>query len=423
MGDGAIPRPHVLVVDDTHANVVAMHAILEKLDVEIVEAASGEEALVHAAEHTYALALIDVQMPRMDGFELARRLRATPNGSELPIIFVTAIHRDERFVREGYAAGAADYLTKPLDIDVVRARVRAFVDLYRQRERLRLMEVGERTRERDDALDRLGQLVHSERVARHEAELANAAKDEFVAMVSHELRRPLSSILGWATMARRLEPGVDLDRALETIERNAREQARLIEDLLDMSRAATGNLRLTISDVSVDAVVQAAASAMAPAAQEKSIELEVETAAPGTIRADSVRLEQVVSNLLSNSIKFTPKGGRVFVGARRRDAEVEIVVRDSGAGISAELLPHVFEPFRQAEGAPAQRYSGLGLGLAIVKRLVEAHGGTICAKSAGPDRGATFEIRLPEIADDGGADADGGGRGLPASGTMRAKSA
>ncbi|HEY1957749.1 MAG TPA: hybrid sensor histidine kinase/response regulator [Polyangiaceae bacterium] len=422
MGGGAFPRPHVLVVDDTPANLVAMRAILEPLDVDVVEAASGGEALARAEELSFALALIDVQMPQMDGFELARRLRATPNGNELPIIFVTAIHRDERFVREGYAAGAADYLTKPLEIDVVRARVRAFVDLFRQRERLRLLEVGERTRERDDALDRLGHLVQSERVARHDAELANYAKDEFVAMVSHELRRPLSAILGWSSMARKLPPGPDLARALETIERNAREQARLIEDLLDVSRGATGNLRLTLADVSVDTIVEAAAAALAPTAVEKGIDLVVEADA-GTIRADAVRLKQIVSNLVSNSLKFTPEGGRVFVGARRHDTEVEIVVRDSGAGITPELLPLVFEPYRQAQGASSQRHEGLGLGLAIVKRLVEAHGGTISASSAGHDQGATFVVRLPESAHDGSQGADSQSRGLPASGTIRTKTA
>ncbi len=184
MSDRVPARPLVLVVDDTEGNLVAMRAVLDRLDVDIVEARSGQEALELVSERTFALALIDVQMPAMDGLELTRRLRATPNGRELPIILVTAIQFDDAYVREGYAAGAADYLTKPLDVDVVRARVRAFIDLFRQRERLRLLEVGERTRERDDALDRMAQLLQGERVARHEAELANAAKDSFVAMIS-----------------------------------------------------------------------------------------------------------------------------------------------------------------------------------------------------------------------------------------------
>ena len=417
MGSEAMTPPQVLVVDDTQANLVAMRAILHTLDAELVEARSGPEALTLAADASFALALIDVQMPSMDGFDLTRRLRATPNGRELPIILVTALQDDERYMREGYAAGAADYLTKPLDIDAVRARVRAFLDLFRQRERLRVLEVGERTRERDDALGRLAELLRSERYARREAELANATKDSFVAMVSHELRTPLSAIIGWASMARTLPPGPELARALETIERKAREQDRMIEDLLDMSRLAAGTLRLEIADVSVDEVIESAAATLAPAACKKGVDVVVGARA-GTIRADASRLEQVVSNLVSNAIKFTPASGRVIVAGTRDDDGVEIAVSDTGVGIAPEFLPEVFEPFRQGEGAPSRRHGGLGLGLAIVKHVVEAHGGSIRVTSGGHNQGATFVVRLPLVADE-----SAGGHRFPASGTMRARSA
>jgi signal transduction histidine kinase len=380
-------QPKVLVVDDTPANLVAMQAVLQPLKVEIVEASSGQDALEVAVQQpTFAVALIDVQMPRMDGFDLAAHLRAMPEFKELPIIFVTAIHRDERYVREGYAAGAADYITKPFDPDMLRARVGAFIDLFRQRERLRVAQV-------TDALEQLEKLLERERAARHDAEVANAEKDEFVAIVSHELRTPLTSMLGWATMARKLAPGPDLDRALETIERNARAQMRLVDDLLEMSRTRTGKLRIDLAEVSVDETIESAVAALAPLAEQRHVRVEVSTRA-GVVRADGNRVKQVVSNLLSNAIKFTPSGGEVFVQAERRDGIVEIAVRDTGEGIAPEFLSHVFEPFKQA-GAGQTRKGGLGLGLAIVRQLVEAHGGQIRAESEGLGRGAKFVVELP----------------------------
>src|ERR1700677_4032852 len=173
-------RASVLLVDDTPANLVALRAVLRPLGVHLVEAHSGAEAIEHASRESFAVVLLDVQMPGMDGFEVARRLRGTAAGVELPIIFLTAIHRDEEYARKGYASGAADYITKPFEPDVLRARVKAFVDLFHQRERLRVQEVGERTRERDEALDKLAGLLESDREARREAESANRAKDEFL---------------------------------------------------------------------------------------------------------------------------------------------------------------------------------------------------------------------------------------------------
>jgi signal transduction histidine kinase len=393
------PRASVLVVDDTPANLVAMGAVLQPLGVRVVEAHSGKEAIEHVSREAFAVVLLDVQMPGMDGFEVARRLRETAKGEEVPIIFLTAIHRDEEYARKGYASGAADYITKPFDADVVRARVRAFVDLFHQRERLRVQEVGERTRERDEALEKLAALLASEREARREAESANRAKDEFLATVSHELRTPLGAILGWTVIAQRQSPSPDVARALSIIERNARAQMRIVEDVLDVGRVAGGKMRLEVKATRFGDAITEAVLAVRPAADAKRVHLEAKVGQDvGVIAADPERLQQIVWNLLANAIKFTPSGGHVELVAERDGSTVTVRVRDDGQGMKPELLPLVFEPFRQGDGSTTRRHGGLGLGLAIVKQLVEAHGGTIAVQSDGEGRGSTFSIELPAAA-------------------------
>ena len=334
----------VLVVDDSAANLIALGAVLKPLEVQVVEARSGVEALERVANDTFAVALLDVQMPGMDGFELAQRLREMqPGGNELPILFLTAIHRDEIYVKRGYAAGGADYIMKPFDADVLRARVKAFVDLFKQRERLRAREVGERTNERDAALAELARLLESERAARREAELANNAKDEFLATVSHELRTPLNAILGWAMLARDMTHEPPVQRALQTIERNARSQMRIIEDVLDIGRIISGKLRLELGPIDLAEPIRGAAEAVRPAADAKEVTLAIDIAPDiGRITADAERLQQVVWNLLSNGIKFTHARGHVGLTARREGGEIAIRVTDDGQGIGADFLPHVF---------------------------------------------------------------------------------
>jgi signal transduction histidine kinase/CheY-like chemotaxis protein len=226
---------------------------------------------------------------------------------------------------------------------------------------------------------------------------ADRAKDEFLATASHELRTPLNAILGWARLLQmgQLDPSGYL-RAVDTIERNARAQVRLIEDILDGSRIITGNLHLEIRPLDLTVLVYAALDAVRPAAEAKRIALSV-AVAPEAARVvgDPERLQQVVWNLANNAIKFTDKGGTVAVGLSRVGTDIELQVRDTGQGIDAAFLPHVFERFRQAEGGTTRRYGGLGLGLALVRHLVEAHGGTVAAASDGPGRGAVFTVRLP----------------------------
>jgi len=233
--------------------------------------------------------------------------------------------------------------------------------------------------------------------ARKQTEEASRLKDEFLATVSHELRTPLTAVLGWSHLLRSGQlKGGDAERALETIERNARAQAQLIEDLLDVSRIVTGNLRLDVRPVEPASFIDPAVEALRPAAEAKGVRLQkVIDTGLSTVAGDPARLQQVVWNLLSNAVKFTPKGGRVQVRLERVDSHVEIAVSDTGAGIDPEFLPHVFERFRQADQKTTRAHGGLGLGLAIVRHLVELHGGTIDAESGGEGHGATFTVRLP----------------------------
>ena len=238
-------------------------------------------------------------------------------------------------------------------------------------------------------------------MARAEAESANRMKDEFLATVSHELRTPLNAILGWSHMLRsgRLDQAT-MARALETIDRNAKSQAQLIEDILDVSRVITGRLRLKMGSVDLASVINSAIDSVQLAADSKGIHLEV-TLDPSVrhTRGDSSRLQQVVWNLLANAIKFTSSGGRVDVRVERVNAALQVCVSDTGQGISAEFLPFIFDRFRQADSTTTRAHGGLGLGLAIVKHLVDLHGGSVQADSAGPGKGATFTIRLPLTVD------------------------
>lgn len=241
------------------------------------------------------------------------------------------------------------------------------------------------------------QLLLGEQRARSEAEAANRVKDEFLATLSHELRTPLTSMLGWAGLLRGTPiDGAMLDKGLEAIERNARVQTQLIDDLLDVSRIVSGKLHLEVRSVELSSVIEAAITVVRPAADAKSIRLtSMYEPAIGAISADSARLQQIFWNLLSNAVKFTPEGGCIEVRLQRINAHAKLTVSDTGQGISPEFLPRVFDRFRQADSSSTRDYRGLGLGLAIVRHLVELHGGTVQAESNGAGQGASFSVTFP----------------------------
>ncbi len=534
-------KVNVLLVDDHPENLLALEAILGSLGQNLVRATSGEQALRCLLNQDFAVILLDVQMPGMDGFETATLIRQRPSSRYTPIIFLTAFSTSDSFVFKGYSLGAVDYLLKPLEPEILLSKVAVFVDLFKKTEEVKrqatqLAAVNANLRKSEEQFRSLsacspvgifltdiegnctytnpryqviygitleeslgegwaraihpddreavfstwyacanegreysdefrvqpphedivrwvnarsspmlsaqGELIGyvgtvediterkaaeearaqiiREQVARQEAEAANRVKDEFLATLSHELRTPLNSMLGWTQLLRsRKFDEKTTARALETIERNAKLQAQLIEDILDVSRIIRGKLNLNICQVNLIPIVEAAIDTLRLAAVDKEIQLDFVmdsslkerenlSTTPLIVSGDPSRLQQVVWNLLSNAIKFTPAGGRVEVElsvVRKEllswnvktptDSYAQIKVSDTGVGISADFLPYIFDRFRQADSTTTRRYGGLGLGLAIVRHLVELQGGTVFAQSEGEDQGATFIVNLP----------------------------
>jgi signal transduction histidine kinase len=409
-------RAQILIVDDLPEKRLVYSSLLEDIDANIVVANSGTEALKRVLHTEFAVILLDVNMPDIDGLETASLIRKHKNGRHTPIIFITA-YADEMQTARGYELGAVDYILSPVIAPVLRTKVRVFVELYNAQAALSRANqelesrVAERTRELQAINERLEAEIAErqraeqereatlarEKVLRVEAEGLSRLKDEFLATMSHELRTPLNAIFGWITLlrTRRLDEPTQA-RALETIERNARTQKRLIEDLLDASRIVTGKVSLELVNIDPRKVVEAALNTMLPAAQTKGLQLVPQLdAETGLVQGDFARLQQVLCNLLSNAIKFTPSGGQVEVTLRRRAGAAQISVTDSGQGIKPEFLPHVFDRFRQEDGSISRRHGGLGLGLAIVRHLVELHAGSVEAHSEGEGAGARFVVNLP----------------------------
>lgn len=321
--------------------------------------------------------VLDWHMPEMSGLELCRFLRQRYDQASFPILILTATGGPEDIV-DGLKAGANDFVVKASDSEELRARVLTLV---------RVHTLHERTRRAELAAQR----------ARKSAEEANRAKDAFMATVSHELRTPLNSIIGWAHLLKVNPPDeATLRRGLETIERNAKVQVQLIEDILDTTRVMSGKLHVELRPVDFAELVRGAVESQKPAADAKGLRLECSIrTGPLIVNGDPDRLQQSVWNLLSNATKFTPSGGFIRVELTATTSELTLSVTDSGKGITSSFLPHVFDRFRQEDSSATRRFSGLGLGLALVRHLVLAHGGEVTAESEGEGKGSTFRIVLP----------------------------
>jgi signal transduction histidine kinase len=409
-------RVNILVVDDRDENLMALEAVLSDPSYRLVRAKSGREALKEVLDQDFALILLDVVMPGVDGYETATLIRERPRSRQTPIIFLTANDFGVNYVFRGYTVGAVDYLVKPVPADVLRSKVAVFVELFRRQELLRQgfeeleTKIAERTKELATANVALSAeieerakiekervlLLRREQSARLEAERANRLKDEFLATLSHELRTPLNAIMGWAHVLTQTSHDRDtVQRAANVIRQNATSQAQLIDDILDVSRIVGGRLVIESGSVPVRRVIEDAIDSLMPAASAKAIQVHRDLQDDLSVLGDRDRLQQVVWNLVSNAFKFTPKGGSVTVRLNEVDGDVQVEVVDTGIGISPDFLPFVFDRFRQADSSMSRRHSGLGLGMAIVRHLVELHGGTVTVESAGENKGATFRLRLP----------------------------
>jgi PAS domain S-box-containing protein len=505
-------RVNILLVDDQPNNLLALESILSDMGQNLVKAHSGRAALRHLLESDFAVILLDVQMPEMDGFETATLIRQRDRSRDTPIIFLTALSRSETNVFRGYELGAVDYIFKPFHAEILRSKVNVFVELFRKREALKRQAqayarlsrqnelilnaaaegvlgidlegvmtfvnpaaarlLGRRSDEmagrdlhstvhpifpgvitctirecnlhaalRDDRAHEnvestfyrsdgksfpvefsvspisdedgsargsvitfrdvtekraAAQAAEAERRYR-EAEAQNRAKDNFLATLSHELRTPMTSILGWVQFLRSggYSPE-ELEEALGTVESSAKLQARLIDDMLDVSRIVLGKFQVDLRPTKISDIVEAALTTARPLAQENEVKLTSEIEERETIvEADASRMQQVIGNILANAIKFTPSGKVVDLRLERTDHKLKICITDQGEGIEPAFLPHVFERLRQSDSATKR--SGLGLGLAIARHIVELHHGEITAESDGPGQGSRFTVTLPAL--------------------------
>jgi signal transduction histidine kinase len=373
----------VLLVEDDEDDYVLTRDLLSRVGggrFEVEWAATYERGLARIVQDSFDVCLLDFRLGARTGLDFLREARAESSGAPAllaPIILMTG-QGDQEIDLEAMRSGAADYLVKgEIAAAGLDRSIRYAIQHRRmEEERVRLVR---------------------EQEARRLAEEANRAKDEFLAMISHELRTPLNAMLGWVSLLNSGKLDAEAQgRALQVIERNARSQAQLIDDLLDVARIVNGDLRLQLGPLDLAQVVEKALDAMHPSAAAKSIAVAAALDRPLEMAAgDPDRLHQVVANLLSNAVKFTPEGGEVEVRLERAEGKARLTVRDTGAGISASFLPHVFERFRQDHGRKEGGQGGLGLGLAIARHLVERHGGTIRADSPGEGRGTTFTVGLP----------------------------
>ena len=410
-------RANILMVDDQPARLLTYRAILEPLGHNLVAVNSGLEALDALMKQEFAVVLLDVKMPGMDGFETAELIHDHPRFETIPIIFVTGVHVTEFDRLKGYKAGAIDYVYIPVIPEILRSKVAVLVELYGKRRELqavnkelaesnkRLAEANnslqlEKTRELEELNGHLRRA--NDELSRSENMLKEAVvkRDEFLAMLSHELRNPLSPLRNASHMLMQgdtQDPKIVWSRGV--IERQLKHLIRLVDDLLDVSRIARGKIVLVSERVNVADVVAAASETVQPLLEQKKQSLELNSEATDLfVRGDPVRLSQVVGNLLHNAAKYTGEAGRIVLTTRANDGRAEICVRDSGIGISADSMPHIFELFTQIPSERVNTSGGLGIGLALVRALVELHGGEIIAASDGLDRGSEFTVRLPLFA-------------------------
>lgn len=368
---------NVLLVDDLEENLLALEALLQRDGLVCLKARSGEEALELLLEHEVALALLDVQMPGMDGFELAEFMRGSERARHIPIIFVTAGAANSQRRFRGYEAGAVDFIQKPIEAHMLRSKANVFFDLYEQRRQIEAQR---------DELEAATAALR--RADRH--------KDSFLAVLAHELRNPVAALSGGLHLLNKDIPPERAKDIRSRMDRMLDHLTHLVDDLLDVSRVSQGKIVLKKMRVELGEALSSAIDA-----SQHNIEAGGHAFAtnlptePVWLDADHTRLAQVVSNLLNNAAKYTPAGGQITLTAAAENGWATITVADTGVGVAAEMQTKIFEIFAQVEDHLGKAQGGLGIGLALVKQLVDLHGGTIRVESAGENQGSKFTVRLP----------------------------
>jgi len=422
---------NILLVDDNPARLLSYRAILSPLGENLIEANSGTEALRRVMEDEFAVILLDVNMPGMDGFETASLIHQHPRFARTPIIFVSAVNVSELDRLQGYKLGAVDYVMVPIIPEILRSKVMVLAELYRKRAELQVLnnrlgvanedlaqanaalqaekasevhKLNQSLSASNEELERINRSLQREIGERSKVEErlreADRRKDEFLATLAHELRNPLAPIQSALNVRRIANGAQDGDDAMQgVIERQMRHLVRLVDDLLDVSRITRDRLDLRREPVEIAEVLSVARESVQPLLDAAGQRLEI--ALPGhplLLDADPHRLAQVFSNLLSNASKFSGVGSQVTLLAEHAGGEVVVRVADSGIGLAAEQLDKVFELFAQVDNSLERARGGLGIGLTLARRLVELHGGSITVSSRGLGQGAEFSVRLPLLA-------------------------
>jgi signal transduction histidine kinase len=367
------PDVNVLLVDDLEENLVALEALIRQPERRVFSARSGEQALSLMLEHTFALAILDVQMPSMNGFELAELMRGTERTRSIPIVFVSAAGHELNYAFRGYESGAVDFLYKPLDPLAVRSKVNVFVDLFRQRQELQ--------------------------AAKAELQRAVSMRDDFMSLIAHELRNPLNSVYMQTQLRRGILAGpkapdpAAMLKMVERDERQIRSMVRLLDDMLDVSRARTGRLAMLPAAFDLATSTREVVDAIQEQASHAGVSITL--AAPDTVPVvgDEFRIEQVITNLLTNALRYgRGRPVSVAVGVRAQEHEAFVSVRDQGMGVAPADQERIFEQFERAGGC--DHVPGLGLGLYIARQIAQAHQGRLEVRST-PGEGAEFILSLP----------------------------